>query len=131
MRGVTYDYEFKKPDKTKLVFTGQSMPEVVANIRILTKKHYELDFRISADTIYNIIRRPEVAHKFYASKVKIQKVTKPVTTPQPVITTVTTPQPVTTAVTTTEQVSAPVQDLQQTQQATHGLTDTNTIPSTV
>jgi hypothetical protein len=79
MRGVTYDYEFEKPDKTKLVFTGQSMPEVVANVRILTKKHYDLDFRISKDTIYNIIRRPAVAHKFFAAKIKFIQIIRPPT----------------------------------------------------
>ena len=78
MRGVTYDYEFEKPDKTKLVFTGQSMPELVANVRILTRKHYELDFRISKDTIYNIISRPAVAHKFFAAKIKFIQIHRPI-----------------------------------------------------
>jgi hypothetical protein len=77
MRGVTYDYEFEKPDKTKLAFTGHTMPEVVANIKILTRTHYELDFRISKDTIYNIINRPAVAHKFFAAKVKFQRIIRP------------------------------------------------------
>lgn len=101
MRGVTYDYEFEKPDKTKLEFTGQSMPELVANVKILTRKHYELELRISRDTIYNIIHRPTVAHKFYASKITIKKIIKPVAKPtnqQPPIQlehtqTTTTPQP--------------------------------------
>lgn len=78
MRGVTYDYEFEKPDKTKLVFTGQSMPELVANVKILTRKHYELDFRISKDTIYNIISRPAVAHKFFAAKIKFLQIHRPI-----------------------------------------------------
>lgn len=78
MRGVTYDYDFMKPDKTYLSFTDQSMPELLANIRRLTKTHYDLELKISRDTIYNIIHRPEVAYKFYASKISIKKINKPV-----------------------------------------------------
>lgn len=78
MRGVSYDYTFMLPDKTYLSFTGQSMPELLANVKKLTKTHYELDFKISRDTVYNIIHRPDVAHKFYASKISIKNIIRPV-----------------------------------------------------
>jgi len=78
MRGVSYDYTFMLPDKTYLSFTDQSMPELLANIRKLTKTHYDLDFKISRDTVYNIIHRPDVAHKFYASKISIKNIIRPV-----------------------------------------------------
>ena len=74
MRGVSYDYTFMLPDKTYLSFTDQSMPELLANVKKLTKTHYELDFKISRDTVYNIIHRPDVAHKFYASKISIKNI---------------------------------------------------------
>jgi hypothetical protein len=73
MRGVTYDYEFEKPDKTKLVFTGQTMPVLLANIKSLTMQHYGLDYKISRDTIYNVINRPSVGNKFFATKLKVKK----------------------------------------------------------
>ena len=86
MRGVTYDYEFEKPDKTKLVFTGQTMPVLLANIKSLTMQHYGLDYKISRDTIYNIINRPTVGNKFFATKLRVKKNKKtipPPTTSQP------------------------------------------------
>jgi hypothetical protein len=78
MRGVSYDYTFMLPDKTYLSFTDQSMPELLANVKKLTKTHYDLDFKISRDTVYNIIHRPDVAHKFYASKISIKNIIRPV-----------------------------------------------------
>jgi len=78
MRGVSYDYTFMLPDKTYLSFTDQSMPELLANVKRLTKTHYDLDFKISRDTVYNIIHRPDVAHKFYASKISIKNIIRPV-----------------------------------------------------
>lgn len=78
MRGVSYDYTFMLPDKTYLNFTDQSMPELLANVKKLTKTHYDLDFKISRDTVYNIIHRPDVAHKFYASKISIKNIIRPV-----------------------------------------------------
>jgi hypothetical protein len=77
MRGVTYDYEFEKPDKTKLTFNGQSMSKMLANIRELTTQHYGLDFKVSRDTIYNVMHRLSVAHKFYATKLVVKKNDKP------------------------------------------------------
>ena len=92
MRGVKYDYDFVKPDKSIITFTGQTMPDLLANVKILTKTHYDIEFKISRDTVYNIMHRPEVAHKFYASKLivrkidKIQPVTIPATIPETQIT---------------------------------------------
>ncbi len=77
MRGITYDYEFEKADKTKLTFTGHTMPQMLANIRTLTTQHYGLDFKVSRDTIYNVMNRPSVAHKFYATKLIVKKNEKP------------------------------------------------------
>lgn len=77
MRGITYDYEFEKADKTKLTFTGHTMPVMLANIKTLSTQHYGLDFKVSRDTIYNVMNRPSVAHKFYAAKLKIKKNEKP------------------------------------------------------
>jgi len=80
MRGIKYDYDFVKPDKSIITFTGHTMPEVLANVKQLTKTHYDIEFKISRDTIYNIMRRPDVAHKFYASKLVVRKIEKPTTT---------------------------------------------------
>jgi len=80
MRGTTYDYEFENPDKTKLAFTGHTMPKMLANIKDLTNQHYGIDLKITRDTIYNIINRPAVAHKFYAAKLVVKKNDKPVAT---------------------------------------------------
>ena len=73
MRGTTYDYEFEKPDKTKLIFKGHTMPVLLANIKSLTTEHYGLDYKISRDTIYNIINRPTVGNKFFSTKLKVKK----------------------------------------------------------
>ena len=83
MRGTTYNYEFEKPDKTKLAFTGHTMPKMLANIRELTSQHYGLDFKVSRDTIYNVMHRPNVAHKFYATKLVVKKNDKPKETETP------------------------------------------------
>lgn len=76
MRGIKYDYDFVKPDKSIITFTGHSMADLLNNVKTLTKTHYDIEFKISRDTIYNIMRRPDVAHKFYASKLVVRKIEK-------------------------------------------------------
>ena len=68
-----YDYVFMKPDKTELVFTGHNMKEMISNVVVITKEHYDLEYPITRNTVYNLMHRPAVAHKFYKAKLKIKK----------------------------------------------------------
>lgn len=73
MRYTKYNFEFTKPDKTVISYTNQTMAQVLETITALTQEFYSIDYKFTRHTVNNLTCRPDVAHTFYKSIVKISR----------------------------------------------------------
>lgn len=72
-RGVKYDYDFIKADKTTVSFRNETMQVMIANIEKLIKDEYDFEYKFSRDKIYNLMNRPDHANCFIQAKVKVRR----------------------------------------------------------
>lgn len=70
---MRYEFDFILPDKSIITYTGQTCAQVVENIIELAKTHYDVDYKFTKHTLYNLTVRPEKAHSFYRQKVIVRK----------------------------------------------------------
>lgn len=74
MKGVKYILEFKLPNKTKIVKTDLEMKDLINNMKKLFNEYYEIDnLKISNQSIYNLIHRPEFTSKLIKSFCVVKK----------------------------------------------------------
>jgi hypothetical protein len=73
MRYTKYNFEFTKPDKTVVCYIDQTMAQVLETIPALTREFYCIDYKFTRHTVNNLTCRPDVAHTFFKSIVKISR----------------------------------------------------------
>jgi len=74
MKNMRYDFDFILPDKTVITYTGKRCAEAVELIIQLAKDKYDVDYKFTKYTLYNLTIRPEKAHSFFKNKLRIRKV---------------------------------------------------------
>lgn len=72
MKGVKYNLEMKLPNNELLIKPNQTMKELIFICNEAFKTKYCLDgIKLTNQTIYNIIKRPENCSKIYRGLIKI------------------------------------------------------------
>jgi hypothetical protein len=72
-RGIKYDYDFIKADKSTISFRNETMQIMIANIEQLIMNEYDFEYKFSRDKVYHLMNRPEHANCFIQAKIKIRR----------------------------------------------------------
>lgn len=75
MRGVKYNLFFQSKNGVELEFPELKMTELLGKLESLLKENYDINDRISNQTIYNLQNRPENASRLLRLFVRIEKTT--------------------------------------------------------
>lgn len=78
MRGVKYNLYFQSKNGDDLKFPELKMSELQTKLEELLQKNYNINDRISNQTIYNLQKRPEHVSRFLRTFVKVEKFTDPI-----------------------------------------------------
>ena len=73
MRGVKYNLNFKNNDGTETIMNEIIMKELLINLEKLLKDNYDINDRISNQTIYNLQHRPSHASRLMRLFVRVEK----------------------------------------------------------
>lgn len=75
MRGVKYNLNFKNNDGTTTILNEIKMSDLLNKLENLLKENYDINDRISNQTIYNLQHRPSHASKLMRLFVRVEKAT--------------------------------------------------------
>lgn len=73
MRGVKYDCEFQTKNGTITYLKNEKMSKLLPQIENLLKVNYNINDRISNQTIYNLQYRPKNASRILRLFIKVNK----------------------------------------------------------
>ena len=76
MKGIKYNLHFQDRTGNELSFNELKMSELQNKLESLLQENYNINDRISNQTIYNLQKRPEHVSRFLRTFVRVEKLKK-------------------------------------------------------